>query len=383
LKVIPVAAGLPYINFYGNAINFLCFVFLFIKPRNVNAQTQGCTDPQADNFNATATINNGSCKYTITSYLPGQRAKLNTTLKEISGIVYFNDKLLALNDGGGGNKLYVLDTASGDILQTITVSGATNVDWEDMAQDSNYIYVGDIGNNASGNRKNLCIYKIDKSAFQTSGDYTIPESDVQKINYSYPEQTNFAAAAPNTTKFDCESLIAHRGKLHLFTKDWTGGYAVHYSLPIDSGTYVATRLDSLNTNGYLLTGADAGAYDEILFTSYDKSGNCALFLVFGYNDTDNFFDTGNKREIALPFVLTTGQIESVCFVNSVHGFFASEYFKKSIFTVTNKLSVFTSAQWILDYYKQNPKLAEKGMLRFNTDTDKYEVFTGLAWENLN
>lgn len=354
-----------------------CFIY---KPA---AQTGGCADPQANNFNANATFNNGSCTYDTSSYAPPVIATLGSTLKEISGIVYFNNKILALNDGGGGNKLYMLDTATGAIRQTITIEGATNVDWEDIAQDSNYIFVGDFGNNKSGNRKDLCIYKMDKSAFLSSGDFTIPAANVQKINYSYPDQVDFTAQPSNRTKFDCESLIMLRGKLHLFTKNWIGNYAVHYSLPIEAGTYIATRIDSINTSGYMLTGADVGASDEILFTSYDKRGNCALFLVFGFGDSDHLLSEGNKRQIDLPFVLTTGQVESVCFVNGVHGFIANEYFKKSIFTVTNKLSAFTTAQWIIDYYKQNPKPAKKGMLRFNATSEKFEMFNGTVWENLN
>lgn len=363
--------------------HIICIICVCYFINHTNAQTAGCTDPQANNFNAAATVNNGSCTYNPASYAPPLIGTLSTTLSEISGIIYFNDHLLALNDGGGGNKLYVLDTTSGSILQTITVGGATNVDWEDISQDSNYVYVGDIGNNAHGNRTDLCIYRIDKTAFAQSGDFTIPASAVKKINYSYPDQSDFTSLAANSTKFDCESLVVLRGKIHLFTKNWTGNYSVHYALPPEPGTYTAQRLDSINTNGFLLTGAGAGAYDEILFTAYNRSGSCAFYLVYGFNDTDYFFNSGNKRQILLPNVLTSGQVESVCFVNGVHGFIANEFFTQSIFNVSNKLNRFSTTQWILDYYKHNPRLAEKGMLRFNTSTDKYEVFTGTGWEDLN
>ncbi|MBK9638110.1 MAG: hypothetical protein IPO63_09940 [Bacteroidetes bacterium] len=39
----------------------LCFAF------NTQAQVSGCTDPQANNYNNAATINNGSCTYNATS----------------------------------------------------------------------------------------------------------------------------------------------------------------------------------------------------------------------------------------------------------------------------------------------------------------------------
>ena len=135
----------------------------------------------------------------------------------------------------------------------------------------------------------------------------------------------------------------------------------------------------------MITAADAGAHDEIIFTGYStKTGNCSLFLLYGFDNTDMFFNTGNKRQIQLPNVLTSGQLESVCFVNGTHGFIANEYFTQSIFTVTNKLRSFTTTQWIIDSYKQNPpRIGEPGMLRYNTSLDKYEVFTGSVWESIN
>jgi hypothetical protein len=358
-------------------------LFLLGSFNNLHSQAPGCTDPQANNFDRSATTNNGSCSYDPQSYSPPLVKSLNATLKEISGIIYYKNRLVALNDGGGGNKLYMLDTANGNILQTITVEGATNVDWEDIAQDSNYIYVGDIGNNAHGNRTDLCIYKISKSAFVDTGDFTIPAIHVEKINYSYSDQTDFTSLASNTTRYDCESMIIARDSIHLFSKNWVDSFAVHYVLSPKAGTQIAERLDSLDTGGYMLTGADAGAWDEILFTSYNQSGDCSLFLLYGFDSTNNFFTTGNKRQIQLPGVLTSGQVESVCFVNGIHGFIANEYFTKFIFNVSNNLRRFSTKEWIIDYYRNKPSLAEKGMLRYNSSTAKYEVFSGADWEPLN
>ncbi|CAN5694602.1 hypothetical protein BH10BAC3_BH10BAC3_03540 [soil metagenome] len=361
---------------------FLIAILIFFSKQLV-AQIPGCTDPQATNFDAAATSNNGSCQYSSQSYSPPLIATLSNSLIEISGIIYFNNKILSLNDGGGGNKLYMLDTTTGVIVQTITIGNATNVDWEDITQDSNYVYVGDVGNNAHGNRTDLCIYKIDKNAFVAGGDFAIPSSAIEKINFHYEDQSDFSSASNNNTRFDCEAITVARGQLHLFTKNWTGNFSVHYSLPLQAGNYAAKRLDSLNTGGLLITGADAGAYDELLFTAYSKTGSCAIYLIYGYDTSNLFFNTGNKRQIQLPGVLTSGQLEAVCFVNATHGFLANEKFTQSIFTVTNKLRSFTTTQWIIDYYKNNPLLSEKGMLRYNSTTDKYEVFTGMGWDALN
>jgi hypothetical protein len=178
-------------------------------------------------------------------------------------------------------------------------------------------------------------------------------------------------------------MTISRDKIHLFSKNWVGNFAVHYVLTTEAGTQSAERLDSMNTGGYMLTGADAGAWDEILFTSYNKSGGHAFFLLYGFDSTNHFFTTGNKRQIQLPGVLTSGQVESICFVNGIHGFIANEYFTQSIFNISNKLRRFSTKEWIIDYYRNKPSPAEKGMLRYNSSNAKYEVFSGSEWEPLN
>jgi sugar lactone lactonase YvrE len=43
----------------------------------------------------------------------------------------------------------------------------TNIDWEDITKDKDgNLYVGDFGNN-DNERKDLCIYKIDKKSLTT------------------------------------------------------------------------------------------------------------------------------------------------------------------------------------------------------------------------
>src|ERR1043165_7164018 len=46
-------------------------IFLFIYLISFDSYSQaGCTDPTANNYNASATCNNGSCTYNTTSYTP-------------------------------------------------------------------------------------------------------------------------------------------------------------------------------------------------------------------------------------------------------------------------------------------------------------------------
>ena len=87
--------------------------------------------------------------------------------KETSGLLFFDSKIITHNDSGNNANLFEIDSLSGNLLRTISISNATNIDWEDITEDENHIYIADIGNN-NGNRIDLKIYKILKSDFKKS-----------------------------------------------------------------------------------------------------------------------------------------------------------------------------------------------------------------------
>ncbi len=84
-----------------------------------------------------------------------------------------------------------IDPASGQITNKFPLGEMENTDWEDIAQDENYIYLGDIGNN-SGNRKDLHILRISKNSILKD----TPKIDI--ISFSYPDQTDFTARGQAT-----------------------------------------------------------------------------------------------------------------------------------------------------------------------------------------
>ena len=55
----------------------------------------------------------------------------------------------------------------GTILRTISIANASNIDWEDLAENDTHLFIADIGNN-NGNRQDLKIYTILKSDFKTN-----------------------------------------------------------------------------------------------------------------------------------------------------------------------------------------------------------------------
>jgi hypothetical protein len=109
-------------------------------------------------------------------FMAGQEARvlgdLPSTISETSGLLFFNGKLITHNDSGNTAQLFEVDTTSLQLTRTVTVLNAENIDWEDLAQDDAYIYVGDFGNN-SGTRTDLVIYRINKQGFSRTNQFCL------------------------------------------------------------------------------------------------------------------------------------------------------------------------------------------------------------------
>ena len=196
-------------------------------------------------------------------------AKLAERLEESSGLIFLNGKLITHNDSGDEALLYVLDTVSGNVTRTVSLSNADNIDWEDICRDSSYIYIADFGNN-NGNRKDLRVYRLKISDYLTTANDSVM---VDTILFSYSDQRNFSPG-PYASNFDAEAIIAYRDSLFIFTKNWGNFRTNIYALPKVPGNYQIGKVDSMNVQG-LITGA-----------VYDGERN-ALWLT-GYTFTKPF-----------------------------------------------------------------------------------------------
>ena len=160
------------------------------------------------------------------------------------------------NDSGGQPQIYKFDSA-GVLLKTLTFTNATNIDWEEIAEDNlKNIYVGDFGNNNNNrsvaNSNGLKIYKIVDPNLIAGTTTT-----AAIINFEYVDR-NFSAPATNHN-FDMEGFFFFNDSLHLFTKNRTtptNGWIKHYILPSTPGTYTAMVVDSFNNGGTRITAAD-------------------------------------------------------------------------------------------------------------------------------
>ncbi|HYE74944.1 MAG TPA: hypothetical protein VEF04_16505, partial [Blastocatellia bacterium] len=119
-------------------------------------------------------------------------------LSEISGIApsYTNPNVYWVhNDSGGKPQIYAVDS-SGNHIATFEVSGATNVDWEDIASVSGanskpVLYIADIGNNFL-DREVLIIYRIPEP--RISSTKSGATETVETFYFRYPDGRHDAEA---------------------------------------------------------------------------------------------------------------------------------------------------------------------------------------------
>ena len=116
-------------------------------------------------------------------------------LTEISGMVasVANPGVFWVhNDSGGGAEVYAMD-AEGRHLGVFGLSGASAVDWEDIAigpgpiEGEQYLYAGDIGDN-SGVRSEIVVYRVLEPEVAV-GQSPVSEvlTGVERIRLTYPD----------------------------------------------------------------------------------------------------------------------------------------------------------------------------------------------------
>src|SRR5690606_22641048 len=130
--------------------------------------------------------------------------QLPEKLKEISTLEYDDGQFWGLNDSGGEAEIYKFHPETGKIIQTVSVSNAANHDWEEMASNEDYLFIGDFGN-INGKRQDLAVYYFSKGQIGHEPESTV---DALKIEFSYPEQKNFNPGN-RATNFDCEAMFYH------------------------------------------------------------------------------------------------------------------------------------------------------------------------------
>lgn len=307
----------------------ISFAILLSAMLHATAQTCGCTDPLATNYNASATVNDGSCVYSSATISATEIGELGETLDGSSTLLFWDGGYWTYNDHNDCC-LYRIDSNTAAIADTLCISGISNYDTEEVSQDSLYLYFGDFGNN-SGVRQNLHILRISKESLL---DQTFA---VDTIWFSYEDQTDFTSH-PQATDFDCESFIVTADSIYLFTKQWASEQTTIYGLPKTPGTHVAHRLETYNVGG-LVTGATyVPEYRMAVLCGYDYNGGNLLsslrpFIILLYDfQGDNFF-SGNKRRLDFG-TLVKEQVEAVATSNAMDFYITNEHFTTTQYGIT-------------------------------------------------
>lgn len=265
-----------------------------------NRNGRGCIDSMANNLDASAIENDGSCTYDSLWVESDITLELSDILNESSGLIFWDGHLWTHNDNTD-TKLYGLDPGSAAIKREYQLTGVLNTDWEEISQDAEFIYVGDFGNNASGNRIDLHILRIDKESLVAGN------AIIDTIWFSYSDQLEFGGTTPNQTEFDCEAFVVSHDSIFLFTKQWLTAKTSLYAMPKVPGNHKAQKRATLDIKG-LVTGACYLEAEKLLVLSgYDILLNPFVFLMYDYSGY-HFF-SGNKRKIflSIPF----SQVEGV------------------------------------------------------------------------
>ena len=196
------------------------------------------------------------------------------------------------NDSGGRPELYEIDY-EGNLLSTLPVPAATNVDWEDLAQSpEGTLYIGDTGNNAN-QRRDLTIYAFAPEAKAATA-----------IRIRYAGQQAFPPP-PDAQNFDSEAFFYYKNHLYLFSKNRskTDRFVKLYEVPAQAGDYTLAVKDSILVEAQV-TAADINpSQTTFALLTYGK------ILVFGiengridFSHPQECIKIGKLQEEALVFL---------------------------------------------------------------------------------
>lgn len=319
-------------------VRLLISVGFFFIGNVLNAQIIGCTDPLAINYNANATKNDGSCVYNFVSVSPTNSINLPAILEGTSGLIYWNSLIYTHNDHEDIN-LYSLDLNDIDNFQIYYLPKTININWEEVSQDNDYLYIGNFGNNSNGNRTNLKILRIEKKSLLAGSPA------IDSISFVYSNQTDFSATGPNNTDFDCEAFIVGTDNIYLFTKQWVTQKTGIYLLSKTPGNHIASFTATLDVQG-MITGS-VYMEDQKLIALCGYSNLLQPFIFLLYDFSVNDITNGNKRKIdlALPF----HQVEGITTNNGFTYYCSNEKFVQSIITVPQKLHTLDLSPYLGEY----------------------------------
>jgi hypothetical protein len=259
----------------------------------------------------------GSFASSNPNYVVLEENDLVNELKETSGLYCPQiGSAFTINDSGNKSIIFKIDS-SGQIINKKLVS-AKNKDWEAITGDSQYFYIGDVGNN-NGKRKFVQIHIVPKLFLKK----LTPKKGSESTTYDTSLSLFYINNSINKNEYlnhdyDAETLINLDDSLFLFSKSWNSGTLFIYQLnKIEATQYVEPVSEIMGLPG-VITGGD-----------FDRKNNQFILVGYKLNGMGGFspFMAILNRNFSLQksFALSGyGQVEGMCVAPNGEVWFTQE-----------------------------------------------------------
>ena len=205
-------------------------------------------------------------------------SRLADEIGETSGLAQSKGLLWTINDSGDGPYLYALDQQF-QLQKKIYVADAENIDWEELAQDKEYLYVADCGNNR-GYRQKLQIYKVRWDELESIDKNSGGSVSAETLTFEYKNRVRDSSTKDHN--YDCEALASVGDELWLFTKNRKDQKTNLYRLNKHE-KFQAVASSSVFDVGGLITAADyVSETNYLALMGYEKNyifGQSFVWLV--------------------------------------------------------------------------------------------------------
>ncbi|MFA9370804.1 MAG: hypothetical protein ACERIH_03770 [Labilibaculum antarcticum] len=210
---------------------------------------------------------------------------LSVKVSEQSGMMWYKNLFWVINDSDCEPKLYAYNNM-GEIKNEVEITNAKNIDWEDLTDDHDYIYIGDFGNNF-GNRKDLRVLRLAKSDIKNTN-----QVKTEEIGIEWTDQKDFSKRLQKHD-FDCEAFLSFGDSLFFFSKNWANHKTRMYSVSKSIGAHKLKVKAEFSIN-MLVTGADISSNGKVLALVGYKDYLSYLVLFSEFEGT-NFFGGKSLR----------------------------------------------------------------------------------------
>ncbi len=268
---------------------------------------------------------------------------LPTEMEGTSTLFFLDGKLWSCNDHGS-LVLYALDTLSGNITDSIVLPGSI-YDLEEVTQDDEYLYFGDMGDN-NGVRNDLHVLRLEKSTLVSDA------VTFDTLWFSYPDRTDSSAR-----NFDCEAFVATDTALILFTKQWLSQGSSCYSISKTPGRWEARRLFDIATEGMVTGACYQPERGRLVLCGYNMFCMPFVYLFDGFSGCD--FASG--RQTRVEFTNGIGwQTEGIATTDGLHYYLTCEHLDAYGIThpaqllTLNLTAFFSSTSQILSHSTSRP-----------------------------